>query len=202
MKLISYDNQKLFSFERASPGVLWRCLSVLTAILFTVGMGQAKSASADMVDRVTFDFNKQEEQVVTFVRELYQDYIADLSSGSDTPVHIGIGISSDALLSTDSDGLRMNPWSFWILFDHPNACEDEGCKLVHLYRSFSSETDDGPAIWKEGMSTIGTGEAIRYIHFGSQDGPNGCIQRRTTTLYFYLNGVTETVPGRSCVEDQ
>ncbi len=156
-------------------------------------------AMMDSYYHITFDLNERQEEVAAFVAGLYADYIEEITANTDVPLRLGIAIHSraspDAQERLDAD---MNKESIWAMFDHPNACTEEGRRLVHLYRDWDDDTNDFTGPWTEGLSVIASGEMIRFYHFGNDQSPYGCIQMRNSTLYLYWDERQEIRPGRSC----
>jgi hypothetical protein len=148
-------------------------------------------AADDTTDfRITFDLDARQRAQLAIVEQIYADDLATMSSGSDEPVRIGIGALIGSPPSANQTAIAGN--SIWALFDHPNACNADGCQLVHLYRE--ETTGD----WLRGFDGYATGELIRFYPFTGIGRRVGCIQMEDAALYLFAWDQQMAAPGARC----
>lgn len=147
--------------------------------------------AADTTDlRIVFDLDAQQRTQRVIVEQDYADELAAIEANSDVPVRIGIGALIASFSSADRNAIPEN--SIWALFDHPNACTEEGCRLVHLYR------DEATGDWLRGFDGYATGELIRFYPFTGIGKRVGCIQMATGALYLFAWDEQIVFPGARC----
>jgi hypothetical protein len=140
--------------------------------------------------RIVFDLDAEQSASLEILRPYYADELVAIEAGSSLPVRVGIG----ALIAApaDADRTRIAENSIWALFDHPNACNEDGCRLVHLYRDI--ETGE----WQRGFDGIATGELIRLYPFTGLGSLVGCIQMRDGAHLLYAWDRENIVRGAHC----
>ena len=167
----------------------WRAILFLPAVVMgLVGWPALASDSTDI--RIEFDLDARQQAQRTIVEQLYADELEAIAAGSDQPVRIGIGDIVAAFPSADRASIPEN--SIWALFDHPNACNADGCRLVHLYR------EEATGGWLSGFDGYATGELIRFYPFTGIGNRVGCIQMATGALYLFAWDEEMVVPDARC----
>lgn len=167
-----------------------RRLGVLSAWL-AVLLSSAPVAADDTTDfRITFDLDAQQRTQRASIEQVYADELAAITAGSDEPVRIGIGALIGSPPSANQTAIAGN--SIWALFDHPNACNADGCRLVHLYRE--ETTGD----WMRGFDGYATGELIRFYPFTGIGRRVGCIQMKGAALILFAWDEEMVAPGARC----
>ncbi len=168
----------------------WRP-AVLPATLVGLALAAMPAVAAESTDiRIDFELDARQRAQRAIVEQIYADELAAIAAGSDQPVRIGIGNIVAAFPSADRASILEN--SIWALFDHPNACNADGCRLVHLYRE---EASGG---WLSGFDGYATGELIRFYKFTGIGKRVGCIQMATGALYLFAWDEELVAPGGSC----
>ena len=170
---------------------LW-CFERLAALLVALAMAPSTvSAQDDTIDfRIVFDLDARQRTQLAIVEPIYADELAALSAGSDVPVRIGIGALIGSRPSANQTAIAGN--SIWALFDHPNACNEVGCRLVHLYR------EEATGDWRRGFDGYATGELIRFYPFTGIGKRVGCIEMATGALYLFAWDEEMVAPGARC----
>lgn len=170
---------------------VWRhTRSVVLLAILTFAPALAASAAETTDLQITFDLDAQQRVQLAIVEKIYADELATIAEGSDQPVRIGIGALVASFPSADRTAIPEN--SIWALFDHPNACDAGGCRLVHLYR------DDATGDWLRGFDGQATGELIRFYPFTGIGKRIGCIQMATGALYLFAWDEQMVFPGARC----
>ena len=150
-----------------------------------------RAQASDTTDfRIVFDLDTGQAASLEILKPYYADEIAAIEAGSAVPVRIGIGALVAA--PADADPARIAENSIWALFDHPNACNADGCQLVHLYRDM--ETGE----WQRGFDGAATGELIRLYPFTGLGSLVGCIQMRDGAHLLYAWDRESIVRGARC----
>jgi hypothetical protein len=138
----------------------------------------APATGAESTDiRIVFDPDARQQAQIEFLIPFYADEIAAIEAGSDVTVRIGIGELVAVPTTADRAAIAKN--SIWALFEHPNACYDRGCRLVHLYRDTDSDA------WIKGFDGTGTGELLRFYSFTGIGRRIGCIQMKHAALILF-----------------
>ena len=161
---------------------------LLLAIAAASPLHAQETATTDF--RIVFDLNAGQSASLEILKPYYADDIAAIEAGSAMPVRIGIGALVAA--PADADPARIAENSIWALFDHPNACNAEGCRLVHLYR------DIEPGEWRRGFDGYATGELTRLYPFTGLGSLVGCIQMREGAHLLYAWDRESIVRGAHC----
>lgn len=154
-------------------------------------LSSVPAAGAETTDfRIVFELDARQQALVEFLIPFYEAELAAIEAGSDVKVRIGIG----ALVAAppDADRARIAANSIWALFDHPNACNDRGCRLVHLFR----DADSGA--WTRGFDGYGTGELMRFYPFTGIGSRIGCIQMKDAALILFAWDEQMLAPGMRC----
>jgi hypothetical protein len=155
-----------------------RLLAAAPAAWLAIVLSSSPADAVDSTDfRIVFDLDAKQQVQAEFLTPFYADEITTIEAGSGVKVRIGIGelIAAPA----DADRARIEANSIWALFEHPNACNDQGCRLVHLYR----DADDGA--WSKGFDGYGTGELVRFYRFTGIGNRIGCIQMKDAALILF-----------------
>lgn len=173
------------SARRLGP---WAALLLLLAIAAPSPLRAQTSDTTDF--RIVFDLNAGQAASLEILKPYYADELAAIEAGSAVPVRIGIGALVAA--PADADPARIAENSIWALFDHPNACNEDGCRLVHLYRDI--ETGE----WLRGFDGYATGELIRLYPFTGLGSLVGCIQMREGAHLLYAWDRESIVRGARC----
>lgn len=156
--------------------------------MLTTGGAAAQTGTLDL--RIEFDLNERQQALVEFLVPYYADDIAALSRDPDTTLRIGIGVLTPA--APDPENARINETSIWALFDHPDACRPEGCRLVHLY------CDAAGGTWQKGFDGYATGTLIRFYPFAGPGSRIGCIETTGGALMLYAWNREHLQPGGHC----
>lgn len=163
-------------------------LFLLLALALPSPLPAQESATTDF--RIVFDLNAEQSSRVELLKPYYADELAAIEAGSSLPVRIGIGTLVAA--PADADRTRIAENSIWAMFDHPNACNDDGCRLVHLYRDM--ETGE----WRRGFDGTATGELIRLYPFTGLGSLVGCVQMRQGAHLLHAWDRESIVRGAHC----
>jgi len=167
-----------------------RRLGALSAWL-AVLLSSAPVAADDTTDfRIAFDLDARQRAQLAIIEQIYADELTAIAAESDMPVRIGIGALIGSPPSANQTAIAGN--SIWALFDHPNACNADGCRLVHLYRE--EPTDN----WLRGFDGYATGELIRFYPFTGIGRRVGCIQMNDAALYLFAWDEQMVVAGGRC----
>ena len=166
----------------------WGALLLLLAVAAPSALRAQTSDTTDF--RIVFDLDSGQSASLEILKPYYADDLAAIEAGSAVPVRIGIGALVAAPI--DADPTRIAERSIWALFDHPNACNADGCRLVHLYR----DTETGA--WQLGFDGYATGDLIRLYPFTGLGSLVGCIQMREGAHLLYAWDRDSIVRGARC----
>lgn len=166
----------------------WISLFVLLAVVAPFPLPAQESSTTDF--RIVFDLDAAQSETLEFLKPFYADELTAIEAGSSLPMRIGIGALAAA--PADADPARIAENSIWAMFDHPNACNEDGCRLVHLYRDI--ETGE----WLRGFDGTATGDLIRLYPFAGLGSLVGCIQMRNGAHLLYAWDRESIVRGAHC----